>query len=93
MKSISITRLKLDYVARIGSNHTLEMKSISITRLKLKKYAAACLIFIMGFAWNEKYLDYEIETPIGADVGDKEFTLEMKSISITRLKHQNIAAF
>ena len=88
----------------------LEMKSISITRLKL-----VCHHFIhywRTYTWNEKHLDYEIETD-RLDIGifdnisylkwkasrlrDWNFNwflltkiwfliLEMKSISITRLK-------
>ena len=112
MKSISITRLKRE------SNTTfilkcifLEMKSISITRLKLVNYLwclqeiilswnekhldyeieTHCLVnvqLLVHVAWNEKHLDYEIETKNRqAPSFAEDRQLEMKSISITRLKH------
>ena len=88
----------------------LEIKSISITRLKLKKPSTACEIW---WTWNQKHLDYEIETTSTArlprspvfrlkskasrlrdwnfDIGLRHTApsdeLEIKSISITRLKH------
>ena len=38
----------------------LEMKSISITRLKLEKGEVIRDVYV--HSWNEKHLDYEIET-------------------------------
>ena len=61
----------------------LEIKSISITRLK---QLADSISLYHADTWNQKYLDYEIETRfILLYIDFRE--LEIKSISITRLKH------
>ena len=59
------------------------MKSISITRLKHDLIPGNIPI---TFTWNEKHLDYEIETREYHIIMLKDKHLEMKSISITRLK-------
>ena len=62
MKSISITRLKLIRWNAWSQSifFSLEMKSISITRLKLSHFDGDSTD--LQSAWNEKHLDYEIET-------------------------------
>ena len=59
MKSISITRLKRVGPGQRVSAYQLEMKSISITRLKPDDRDTREPNLR---SWNEKYLDYEIET-------------------------------
>ena len=60
IKSISITRLKPTYKRTPRWRPaTLEIKSISITRLKL---AFTLPETTLGLSWNQKHLDYEIET-------------------------------
>ena len=59
IKSISITRLKHCRIRRLPNTRKLEIKSISITRLKLSWQG---LPQAQLSAWNQKYLDYEIET-------------------------------
>ena len=62
MKRTSITRLKRNLGKPMQNNkHRLEMKRTSITRLKR---LSICLRSFGGFfwTWNEKNLDYEIET-------------------------------
>ena len=112
MKSISITRLKQKLrTLQSPPSNFLEMKSISITRLKQsgicsnsqaercawnEKYldyeietCRCCLdteLVLEYMPWNEKYLDYEIETIHRTFRRTKFAFLEMKSISITRLK-------
>ena len=61
-----------------------EMKSISITRLK--RGLNSRLSSPRNSTWNEKHLDYEIETRIPVISASRRSTPEMKSISITRLK-------
>ena len=71
-----------------GDFFLLEMKSISITRLKQMDLLTLRLQRLSCFSWNEKHLDYEIETePLKMSrIPQAVSTLEMKSISITRLK-------
>ena len=84
MKSISITRLKRKLLCSLEQlKRLLEMKSISITRLKRK---VRLLNWWSRHTWNEKYLDYEIETEHCLLNTNATEILEMKSISITRLK-------
>ena len=60
IKSFSITRLKQDQWIRRRRESNVEIKSFSITRLKRackrpsRKHQKSC--------WNQKFLDYEIET-------------------------------
>ena len=62
----------------------LEIKSISITRLKQFIGLWWHLVYP---SWNQKHLDYEIETNnIETSVEGTTRALEIKSISITRLK-------
>ena len=88
MKSISITRLKHWNIAWIRNRRrSLKWK---VSRLRdwnifyIFPTAAAS-----SRSWNEKYLDYEIETNAEAKQLQTAIrdNLEMKSISITRLKH------
>ena len=64
------------------------MKSISITRLKHSAFVILDCTDFSEWPWNEKHLDYEIETRMPrSQIPHTSFrTLEMKSISITRLK-------
>ena len=94
MKSISITRLKLFiFGAKYGLKryHAWNEKHLDyeietqVVSLKLKDTSTT-----FGSSWNEKHLDYEIETLFVILTNmDKiaSLSLEMKSISITRLKH------
>ena len=62
IKSISITRLKqVANLAPDADSSKLEIKSISITRLK---QIIKGLVADVRFTWNQKHLDYEIETCI-----------------------------
>ena len=63
IKSISITRLKLLYRTWLQSHFlSLEIKSISITRLKREH--GYLRLPEDTLTWNQKHLDYEIETCI-----------------------------
>ena len=65
IRSISITRLKRAMYILVDAPNTLEIRSISITRLKLQSRSLMMLIHLrMTIAWNQKYLDYEIETSV-----------------------------
>ena len=71
-KRNSITRLKLNW--RIATRHwssVLETKRNSITRLKLRLRALTQQTLIL--TWNQKKLDYEIETVKGINA-DGDFT-------------------
>ena len=75
MKSISIMRLKQTHSPRIAFAYSIEMKSISIMRLKPIRRTAGSA---RGQTWNEKHLNYEIETggftlPPTDLVGDEEW--------------------
>ena len=70
-------------LVKFGSQR-LEIKSISITRLK--RHCGARIEFRSKRAWNQKYLDYEIETKQVFIQWCSDSQLEIKSISITRLK-------
>ena len=61
IRSISITRLKLGRFSTGGNEvaRQLEIRSISITRLKHRISPSGNLTEL---TWNQKYLDYEIET-------------------------------
>ena len=63
----------------------LEMKRTSITRLKLRGFATFAVV---NFPWNEKNLDYEIETSPYRYSKKLRSSLEMKRTSITRLKRE-----
>ena len=70
--STSITRLKHP---TSGSAHSqdspLETTSTSITRLKLNNIGDGDIS--VNFSWNDKYLDYEIETPVRWDPSKRMF--------------------
>ena len=84
MKSISITRLKRVRIWGRGSVHGPEMKSISITRLKRDTRNPRRS---KRLAWNEKHLDYEIETTEQRIFGKGYSTLKWKA---SRLRDWNI---
>ena len=86
IKSISITRLKRNNRYPVFQFVRLEIKSISITRLKPVRtpFHRQSLS-----SWNQKYLDYEIETGnLPSTLNRPKKRLEIKSISITRLKQR-----
>ena len=87
IKSFSITRLKLDYLyfQRL-SNQNVEIKSFSITRLKLrsKKFLA-----VTSTCWNQKFLDYEIETCSHRTWNFRSLLLKSK---VSRLRDWNLYA-
>ena len=85
IKRTSITRLKLGCEACALSSQRLEIKRTSITRLKLVQSAIADA-FDWRNSWNQKNLDYEIETPVSALCVLPFLGLEIKRTSITRLK-------
>ena len=62
----------------------IEMKSISIMRLKLSFMERIQVLMLLN--WNEKHLNYEIETLIRGGLSIPPLPIEMKSISIMRLK-------
>ena len=62
---------------------SLETTSTSITRLKLRVYNHSAARI---HTWNDKYLDYEIETILCCRSLSVKRTLETTSTSITRLK-------
>ena len=75
--------MKQDLLKRGCLLPTLEIKRTSITRLKpciMERRARK------GFAWNQKNLDYEIETNTVKNFVYTEIQLEIKRTSITRLK-------
>ena len=85
IKSISITRLKLQWSGQPHQkSNFVEIKSISITRLKhdIRYVPAICCVN----CWNQKHLDYEIETTEQRNGSFSRSSVEIKSISITRLK-------
>ena len=85
-KRNSITRLKQTHdpiILRIED--LLETKRNSITRLKQWVRSSSCDLW-WGCSWNQKKLDYEIETWAGSIAISKGFVLETKRNSITRLK-------
>ena len=88
IKRTSITRLKLcEVFLVIGIALGLEIKRTSITRLKLWGHLRRVELLI---PWNQKNLDYEIET---MEEQYRRFFLsdglEIKRTSITRLKLQS----
>ena len=73
----------LIFIFRCEKICSLETTSTSITRLKRfcgRRYGWRC------GSWNNKYLDYEIETNPFTAANDFERHLETTSTSITRLK-------
>ena len=62
IKRLSITRLKQSYNGALNpaASPSLEIKRLSITRLKLKMIDRRC--GAVSATWNQKTLDYEIET-------------------------------
>ena len=64
----------------------LEIKRTSITRLKHTLWS---ILRNLTLTWNQKNLDYEIETICPNDWGIRCFGLEIKRTSITRLKPVN----
>ena len=83
IKSFSITRLKHvvmfnDYWQAVS----VGIKSFSITRLKQRRCQ---LVRVRLHRWNQKFLDYEIETqqPVSLDCGSCELVLESK---VSRLR-------
>ena len=86
MKSFSITRLKLAKYTDPRTYIYLEMKSFSITRLKLPSQKGGSFTIRM-IAWNEKLLDYEIETtPNIVSFCSRSITLKWKA---SRLRDWN----
>ena len=84
MKSFSITRLKRSCCALCkGTPQYLKWKASRLRDWNLK---FTCRINAPLPAWNEKLLDYEIETQWNKDYLRIHPILEMKSFSITRLK-------
>ena len=84
IKSFSITRLKRNACEFLHFSHCVEIKSFSITRLKL--YANGTFRRVYD-GWNQKFLDYEIETWHGSGWLIQNISIvEIKSFSITRLK-------
>ena len=83
IKRTSITRLKRRYGTHANRESSLEIKRTSITRLKLIMMQA---ISQPSATWNQKNLDYEIETNRKSDVNGWLLLLEIKRTSITRLK-------
>ena len=89
IKSFSITRLKHlrslcgkeIRVIKVG------IKSFSITRLKQKGVAGSS---ISELSWNQKFLDYEIETQLTPLQTLSKICVGIKSFSITRLKLKTI---
>ena len=69
----------------VGSITCLEIKRTSITRLKLAVTDAE--LEKINSAWNQKNLDYEIETSYKPIYRHQHEWLEIKRTSITRLKH------
>ena len=64
----------------------LEIKRTSITRLK-RVYIFTARLWVAAWAWNQKNLDYEIETfPFCREIGKRCLWVEIKRTSITRLK-------
>ena len=60
--STSITRLKLNIEWSLELDRILETTSTSITRLKPVSLCVRLPIPFLKGSWNDKYLDYEIET-------------------------------
>ena len=83
IKSISITRLKLKHCKLYNFPYWLEIKSISITRLK---QVAPNVRWVYLSTWNQKHLDYEIETAIPQNSRNSRFTLKSKA---SRLRDWN----
>ena len=84
IKSTSITRLKRD-----RGQHQLTEKSILKSKApRLRDWNLFGIVdhSIARLTWNQKYLDYEIETQICLCGVGMPPQLEIKSISITRLK-------
>ena len=93
IKRTSITRLKLwRSHSRIHRITCLEIKRTSITRLKPQRYRRfRCSDRVIS--WNQKNLDYEIETAMPVERPFIEHVLEIKRTSITRLKRCGCAIF
>ena len=90
IKSFSITRLKLSKVHLMHEHGCLRVgiKSFSITRLKLGVIPSC--EFAKIHCWNQKFLDYEIETKLSLwDAESHHRTLESK---VSRLRDWNSCA-
>ena len=82
IKSFSITRLKLIAINPRDLEGLVGIKSFSITRLKRKYLIQPA--DTPEFSWNQKFLDYEIETgDIGVLLWMVAFLLESK---VSRLR-------
>ena len=60
--STSITRLKLIYTIRVNKERQLRLETTSTSITRLKRDINANPPFWLIRPWNDKYLDYEIET-------------------------------
>ena len=85
IKSFSITRLKRVDVNlwRVCPWVWLESK---VSRLRDWNSCHGFLVIKYALSWNQKFLDYEIETIYVSHVITSDFRVGIKSFSITRLK-------